>query len=107
MSFNIRGSCHPEDGVNIWESRAPLNVRTIRRCAPNVIGFQEFQTGNLATYNEQLPDYSHILGFPTDNDEPSYNAIFWNTARFRLIDSDSFWLSQTPEHYSPGWDAKV
>ena len=47
MSFNIRGSRF-SDGDNIWPNRAPLNVETIRAHAPDLIGFQELDLGNLA-----------------------------------------------------------
>ena len=53
MTFNIRGSFH-EDGANAWEQRAPLNVEVIQRHAPNLVGFQEFDTGNLHTYQQAL-----------------------------------------------------
>ena len=42
MSFNVRGASHRRDGDNLWEERAAMNVETIRRCGPDVIGFQEY-----------------------------------------------------------------
>ncbi len=54
MSFNIRGSFDTWDNVNAWDKRAALNVETIKCHAPDVIGFQELQSGNLKTYRQQL-----------------------------------------------------
>jgi len=70
MTFNIRGSSDAWDEVNSWEKRAALNVETIKRYAPDVIGFQELQGANLETYLERLPEYSHVLGPEGGNHEP-------------------------------------
>jgi len=107
MTFNIRGFFHAQDGVNVWDNRAELNVKTIKRYAPDLIGFQELQSGNLETYQDQLPDYEYILGPKTNNEEPyNYNAIFWHSSQFELIDSGGFWLSKTPDRNSLDWGAK-
>ena len=98
-------------GENSWERRCGLNVETIQRCAPDLIGFQELQTsnqldGNLGTYREQMPEYQYYLG-PICGTEPpyAYVSIFWNPSRLKLIKTGGFWLSHTPEKYSFGWDA--
>ena len=72
MTFNIRGA-PDDDGVNIWPNRAALNVETIRRCAPDLIGFQEAQAPNLETYQHQLKDYQSELW--TDLQSPRQTPI--------------------------------
>ncbi len=62
MTFNVQGATYPVEGVNNWPQRAALNVATIKRAAPDLIGFQEVQRGNLATYQEELREYDHVLG---------------------------------------------
>ena len=105
MSFNIRGSFAIQDGVNAWTNRAGLNAQTIKRHAPDVIGFQELQSGNLAVYREQLPEYAYLLGPETGNREPyTYDAIFWKASRFECLASGGFWLSRTPDTHSADWD---
>ncbi|HUY76619.1 MAG TPA: hypothetical protein VMV29_07590 [Ktedonobacterales bacterium] len=76
MTFNIANAIDTEDdGVNAWASRAALNVATIQRYAPDLIGFQQFDQGNLATYQEQLPGYKWVLGPANDSLElQAYNA---------------------------------
>lgn len=107
MTFNIRGSFHTTDGVNAWEGRAALNVATIKRHAPDLLGFQELQGGNLQTYREQLPEYEYRLGPRAENAEPhGFNAIFWNPARLALLDAGGFWLSRTPERHSGDWETR-
>jgi endonuclease/exonuclease/phosphatase family metal-dependent hydrolase len=76
MTFNIRGACYQEDGVNAWEFRASLNIKTIRSAMPDLIGFQELQMGNHITYQQRLTEFDAVLGPKTANKEPyDYNAI--------------------------------
>ncbi len=106
MTFNIRGAVH-NDGENVWPNRAGLNVQTIRRCDPDVIGFQELHRANLAVYKEQLPEYEYFLGLHSGNADPyEYNSIFWKPSRFELVDSGGFWLSTTPDRYSRSWNTQ-
>lgn len=109
MTFNIRGSFY-KDGANAWEKRAPLNIEVIQRYKPDLIGFQECDTGNLLTYQQHLSDYSRLTGAeicpPEADGEPSsYNAIFWRPEQLILLETDSFWLSETPEVPSSAWNA--
>jgi endonuclease/exonuclease/phosphatase family metal-dependent hydrolase len=108
MSFNVRGSFHDRGTPNAWPERAALNVETIGRHVPDVIGFQELQSGNLETYEEGLPRYEHVPGPEYGNEaRPSLNAIFFDPERLRLLDAGGFWLSETPERYSASWGSRA
>jgi len=103
MTFNVNGSSSQE-GPNTWQNRAALNVKTIRRYAPDLIGFQEAQSGNLATYQEELGGYSHVVGNNYGDVEPTeWTSIFWKTDCFELFASGEFWLSRTPDQPSVDW----
>ena len=71
MTFNVRGSFHEGDGINAWNNRAALNVETLKRQAPHVIGFQEVQSGNLVTCKERIPEYGRVLGTRAGDKAPS------------------------------------
>ncbi|MFK7800203.1 MAG: endonuclease/exonuclease/phosphatase family protein [Anaerolineae bacterium] len=106
MTFNVRGSYYVNDGLNFWPNRAELNVETIKKASPDIIGFQEMHPGNLATYLEQLQAYQFSLGPPTDKaDVHDYNSIFWKADRFEFQDTGGFYLSETPETWSKSWDS--
>ncbi len=108
MSFNIRGFSRRGDGINRWENRATLNVATIKRYAPDLIGLQELQAESLATYREELPEYARILGPGAGNKRPhEFNAIFFDPTRLTVLDSGGFWLSETPDRYSSAWRTRV
>ncbi len=102
MSFNIRGAFHPQDGVNDWPERAAVNVAVIRKYAPDLIGFQELEQGNLSVYETELPEYRYILGSRAS--ETEYPSIFWKPSAFDLLDAGGFWLSETPDVYSGSWN---
>ena len=103
MTFNIRGSYH-RDGINAWKNRAGLSTWVLRKYAPDLIGFQEFQKGNLRYYDLHLPEYRYSLGPEYENYPPrSRNAIYWNPERLELLDAGGFWLSATPEKFSGSW----
>lgn len=106
MSFNVRGARFL-DGENSWERRAALNVETIRRCAPDLIGFQELELDHLRAYQQHLPEYEYWLGLKTSSNEPpfEYVAIFWKAERLILLDAGGFWLNEEPHMFAPGWDA--
>lgn len=103
MTFNIQGATSPEVGPNSWQSRAALNVKTIQRYEPDLIGFQEMQCGNWDTYQEELANYGRVAGIRYGHDERS--SIFWNSSRLALIESGEFWLSRTPDRPSYDWEA--
>ena len=104
MSFNVRGARF-QDGLNIWPNRADLNAAVIRRHAPDLIGFQEFDVIHLEFYRERLPEYDSVLGPGYNNRAPfQYPAILFRSDRLRLLDSGGFWLSTTPEVHSAAWD---
>lgn len=108
MTFNVRGASLDREGPNTWEQRAPLNVAVIRSQAPDLIGLQECGTSHLLTYQQHLSEYTRLLGssiVPEGREVRAYNAIFWRSERLVLLDSGSFWLSETPEVYSRSWDA--
>jgi endonuclease/exonuclease/phosphatase family metal-dependent hydrolase len=108
MSFNVRGASHRRDGINLWEKRAAMNVETIRRYGPDVIGFQECHNENLEVYEKELPGYVRLPGpvYGTVQVE-EYAAIFFDPERFEKLDSGGFWLSDTPEEYSASWGNEV
>jgi endonuclease/exonuclease/phosphatase family metal-dependent hydrolase len=108
MSFNVRGSFRDRGEANAWENRADLNVAVIERWAPDLIGFQELQRGNLETYRERLPQYAHVLG-PRSGNRPPYdfNTISFDARRLELLGSGGFWISETPERYSASWGTRV
>ncbi len=89
----------PEELPNSWADRAALNVRTIKKYDPDLIGFQEVERAKLETYREALGEYSFV-DRSGDEDVPT---IFWKRGRFELLEGGQFWLSGTPDECSSDW----
>lgn len=108
MSFNVRGSFH-DDSVNDWDQRRDLNVDTIRAYMPDIIGFQEAQSGNLAAYERTLTEYDVELGLISIRQSEKYHRvpIYWKRARFERLDAGGFYLSATPERWSSDWGSTL
>ncbi len=104
MTFNVRGSFH-EDGVNDWIHRRELNVATLARYAPDIIGFQEGQSGNIEAYQTGLNGYDVELGPLSIRQTEHYDRvpIYWKPDMFEKIDSGGYYLSETPEEWSASW----
>ena len=107
MTFNVRG-IH-EDGVNAWPYRAELNIQTIKRYRPDLIGIQEAQSGNLDSYAAELTEYNCELGPISIRQSDLYHRIpiYWLAERFEYLGSGSFYLSETPHEWSLSWGARL
>ena len=108
MSFNIRYN-NPGDSLNAWPHRAEGVMRLLRYHDPDLVGLQEAQRGQLSDFERLLPGYAWV-GLPRDDGRPSdeYSAILYRTDRFELLESGTFWLSETPTvPRSRGWDAAL
>lgn len=106
MTFNVRGSYH-RDGENAWPRRSALNVRTIARQGPDLVGFQELQDGNARVYEREFGNYERALGPRYENRPPhAYNGIYWDPKRLQMLDAGGFWLSETPGSFSGSWETR-
>lgn len=103
MSFNILCG---GGGERDWTCRKQLVIETIRREAPDTFGVQEAHSDWMETLCEALPAYDYVgVGREDGVRDGEFSAVFYLREKFRLIDSGNFWLSETPEKPSKGWDA--
>ena len=102
MSFNIRNG-RANDGDNSWPNRRALVSGVIRQYDTDIVGLQEafrFQLDQLA---RDLPHYSEVGEGRAGGTRDEYSAILYRTDRFDLLDSGTFWLSDTPDRVSRHW----
>ena len=105
LSGNLRGWATVEqDGEHAWVARAPRYAALLRDLAPHLVGFQEFDEGNLGDLSPALPFHAHALGRESDRD--SYVPVFWDTRRFALVEQGGFWLNPWRDRKAVGWDAQ-
>ncbi len=105
MSFNIRYD-EPADGENQWSNRKEACLKMWRETTPSIVGIQEGLQHQVEFLDDNLPNYDFI-GVGRDDGQTSgeYAAIYYNVDDFELIESNTFWLSETPNVPSIGWDA--
>lgn len=105
MSYNIRlGSA--TDGTNSWMYRCPATLEMLEDQKPDVIGLQEALRDQVVFLEEFTKDYDYVgVGREDGKKEGEHMAIFWNKKTVKLMKWGTFWLSETPEKPSMGWDA--
>jgi endonuclease/exonuclease/phosphatase family metal-dependent hydrolase len=108
MTYNIRYQT-ANDGVNAWSNRKEKVVELIRKNSPDALGVQEALHTQMQDLATALPEYAYIgVGRDDGKEMGEYTAIFYKTSRLKLVNSRSFWLSETPEvPGSIGWDAAI
>lgn len=104
MSFNIRYG-DANDGENSWPNRQEAVVRMIESVNPDIIGLQEAKLMQNEYLAEHLPQYAQIgVGRDDGDKEGEFMLVMYKTEKYDIADFDSFWLSETPDEVSRGWD---
>lgn len=102
MSFNVRYG--DVNGTEVGY-RIPLVPAQVNEICPDSFGVQEATPLWCVMLNLLLPEYASV-GKERDGDGKGEACkIFYRRAKYRLLDSGTFWLSETPEVPSLGWDA--
>ncbi|WP_299584622.1 endonuclease/exonuclease/phosphatase family protein [uncultured Sunxiuqinia sp.] len=105
VTYNIRYA-NEGDGVNAWSNRKLLVTDLLRFHEADIIGLQEALYEQVTDISLQLPGFDQIgVGREDGKAEGEYSPIFYNSRKYQLKDHGWFWLSETPEVPSMGWDA--
>lgn len=99
MSFNVR------DGEFDREEIVP---QVVADYLPDSVGLQECEGTWFLTLKTYLPDYEivgvgRLTGMPLLGES---TAIMYRKDKYKAVDWGTFWLSETPNLVSIGWDAK-
>lgn len=106
-SYNIRWNSS-EDGINIWENRKEWLTKSLKFFEIDIVGAQEVTHTQLTDMESLLPEYEVIGEGREGGKKGEYSPVFYRKDRFELLDSNTFWLSETPETTaSKGWDAAL
>ena len=106
MSYNIRMGT-AKDGTNSWEYRYPATALMLKDQMPDVFGVQEAFNFQIKFIEENFKDYDCVgVGRDNGKSEGEHMSIFWNKKNVKMLKWGTFWLSETPEKPSKGWDAK-
>ncbi|WP_316813141.1 endonuclease/exonuclease/phosphatase family protein [Pedobacter heparinus] len=106
MSYNIRYN-NTNDGDNAWPNRKDAVKALIRFHDADILCVQEA----LALQVDQLLENTDFemagVGRTDGKREGEFSAIYFDKKRFVKKDGGTFWLSNTPEKPSKGWDAAI
>lgn len=107
MSFNIRYD-NPADGDQNWHKRKENVVRMINFYDLDIIGMQEVLVHQLNYLKDNLKEYQAVgVGREDGKEKGEFSPVLYRKDRFKELKSGTFWLSETPEKVSKGWDAAL
>jgi endonuclease/exonuclease/phosphatase family metal-dependent hydrolase len=96
MSFNIRRGT-AKDGKNHWRFRRNRVCALLNYYRPDVLGLQEALNFQISEIRTMLPGYEKAGIGNLGGSKVLHNAIFFNAARFRILEQGTFWFSDTPD----------
>lgn len=108
MSFNVRYGT-AKDGDNHWDKRKDLCASRVTHFNPDVLGLQESLAFQNDYIQQKCPGYTAIgVGRDDGKQAGEFSTLLVRAARFTVVDSGTFWLSETPEVAgSKSWDSSL
>ena len=103
MSFNVLCYGNP---VHFWLKRIPGVIKVIKDTSPDSFGVQEAHIKWMNALCENLPEYGFVgVGRDDGKEDGEFAAVFYKKDLYEVVDSGNFWLSETPDRPSLGWDS--
>lgn len=98
LTYNLRYITSGDKGERAWTARRDQTAELIKDNAPDILGIQEGLPQMMNDLTDRLSGYAVIgVGREDGIDQGEYAAILVKSARFRVQESGTFWLSDTPE----------
>lgn len=104
MTYNVRLDV-AVDGENKWDNRKELFTGLIKFHEPDILGIQESLPNQVNYLASNLLNFRHVGIAREGLNKGESSSIFYNFYRLELNESNTFWLSPTPDIVSKGWDA--
>ncbi|WP_295940628.1 endonuclease/exonuclease/phosphatase family protein [uncultured Alistipes sp.] len=107
ISFNVRYSS-ADDGSNNWDNRKKAFPAMFADQLPTVLGVQEARLDQKTYMDENCEGYRSVgVGRTDGKNAGEFMAIYYLADAVKLEKWGTFWLSETPDTPSIGWDASV
>ena len=107
ISYNIRYD-DKWDKENNWLLRRNRLCQILSDYNPSIFGIQEGLVNQVAFIDSSLSKYEYIgVGREDGTIEGEFCAIFYDTSYIENKENSTFWLSETPDVVSVGWDAAL
>ncbi len=108
-TYNIRcDEAKDKQSKNNWSIRVENLSNLILFNSFDIFGVQELNSNRLKDLINFIGIEYNYVGVASDDgqDTGSYSAIFYKKNKFKILASDTFWLSENPNKVSKGWDSK-
>ena len=107
ISYNIRYD-NDWDIENSWKIRRNKVSQILVQYSPSIIGIQEGLLNQVQYIDSSLIDYDYVgVGRDDGKKKGEFCAIYFDSTRYVLLKNSTFWLSETPDTISVGWDAAL
>lgn len=107
LTYNIRYD-NPNDGENQWSERKEYLCDQIAFYNPDIFGIQEGLHHQVKYIDSTIVSYDYVgVGRDDGKEKGEYSAIFFNKKNIEVLSDGTFWLSETPNEISVGWDASM
>lgn len=113
-TFNLRYGTAP-DGANAWANRRALVLEFLERYAPDILATQEALDFQIRQILDRFDHWQCVgdgrfrsitSGRTEESGDGEHCAVFFRSDRFRLLETWTRWLSETPcQPGSRGWGA--
>jgi endonuclease/exonuclease/phosphatase family metal-dependent hydrolase len=105
ITYNIRMNTSG-DGEHAWPYRKDDVAALFRFHRADIFCVQEALPEQMDDLAAAFPDFTYEgIGRDDGKRLGEFSAVFYNHGRFKKIDGGTFWLSETPDECSFGWDA--
>lgn len=105
LTYNIRMNT-PSDGENAWPKRSGQVSALLDFHKIEIFGLQEAMIGQIEDIQAKLPAMKWVgVGRDDGKKAGEFSPLFYNSKKFKVLKSGTFWLSETPDKPGLGWDA--
>lgn len=112
-SYNVRYDSPPDarlPGEEPWDVRRDRVLERIRELAPDLVGVQEAVAHQFEDLERGLEEDGYEwygVGRRDGNRAGEFVPLGWRRDRFEALETGAFWLSETPDKPSVGWDGDL
>ena len=107
ISYNIRYD-NNWDVENSWKIRRMKISQKLIQYSPSIVGIQEGLLNQVQYIDSSLINYDYVgVGRDDGKEKGEFCAIYFDTTRYVISKNSTFWLSETPDTISVGWDAAL
>lgn len=106
LTYNIRLDI-ASDGINNWSNRKDYFNAQLQFYNPDIFGIQEALPNQVRDIAVAHETYKNISMGRDGVEKGEASSLFFKKDRFTLLQGATFWLSETPNVISKGWDAAL